>query len=77
VLRVHRALVIAEIALAVVLVIGCTVMVRSFVKLQQVELGFAPDHLLTFELALTKKTYPGATSIAVAAHGLARAPPCG
>jgi putative ABC transport system permease protein len=60
-LRARRGLVIAEIALAVVLVIGCTVMVRSFVKLQQVELGFAPDHLLTFELALPKKTYPGAT----------------
>jgi putative ABC transport system permease protein len=34
-LRARRALVIAEIALAVVLVIGCSVMVRSFVKLQQ------------------------------------------
>jgi predicted permease len=60
-LRARRALVIAELALAVVLVIGCSVMVRSFLKLQQVELGFRPDHLLTFELALPKKTYPGAT----------------
>ncbi len=60
-LRARRALVIAEIALAVVLVIGCTVMVRSFVKLQQVELGFRPDHLLTLELELPKKTYPEVT----------------
>lgn len=60
-LRARRALVIAEIALAAVLVIGCTVMVRSFMKLQQVELGFRPDHLLTFELELPKKTYPGAS----------------
>jgi putative ABC transport system permease protein len=60
-LRARRALVIAEIALAVVLVIGCSVMVRSFVKLQQVELGFRPDHVLTLQLELPKKTYPGAT----------------
>ncbi len=58
-LRVRRALVITEIALAVVLVIGCTVMVRSFVRLQRVELGFKPDRVLTFGLDLPGKTYPG------------------
>jgi len=61
-LRVRRTLVIGEIALAVVLVIGCTVMVRSFVRLQRVELGFAPDHLLTFGIDLPEKTYPAATA---------------
>ncbi|HTL34393.1 MAG TPA: ABC transporter permease [Kofleriaceae bacterium] len=60
-LRVRRALVIGEIALAVLLVIGCTVMVRSFLKLQQVQLGMKPDHLLTFEIELPEKTYPGTT----------------
>ncbi len=60
-LRVRRGLVIAEIALAVILVIGCTVMVRSFVRLQQVELGMKPDHLLSFELEIPRKTYPGVT----------------
>ncbi|MEO7731121.1 MAG: ABC transporter permease [Kofleriaceae bacterium] len=59
-LRVRRALVITEIALAVVLVIGCTVMVRSFVHLQHVDLGFKPDHLLTFGTELPDKTYPAA-----------------
>ncbi|HEY5950542.1 MAG TPA: ABC transporter permease [Kofleriaceae bacterium] len=57
-LRVRRGLVIGEIALAVVLVIGCTVMVRSFNKLQHVELGMKPDNLLTFTLELPLKTYP-------------------
>lgn len=57
-LRVRRGLVITEIALAVVLVIGCTVMVRSFVRLQHVELGFRPDHTLTFGIDLPKRTYP-------------------
>jgi len=60
-LRVRRALVIGEIALAVVLVIGCSVMVRAFVRLQHVELGMKPDHLLTFEIELPPKTYPGGT----------------
>ncbi|HEU0032972.1 MAG TPA: ABC transporter permease [Kofleriaceae bacterium] len=60
-LRVRRGLVIAEIALAVLLVIGCTVMVRSFLKLQHVNLGFNPERMLTFELELPKKTYPGTT----------------
>ena len=58
-LRVRRALVITEIALAVVLVIGCTVMVRSFVRLQHVELGFKPDHVLSFGVELPTKAYPG------------------
>src|SRR5262249_46053132 len=57
-LRARRALVVSEIALAVVLVVGCTVMVRSFLRLQHVELGFAPDHLLTFGIELPRKAYP-------------------
>jgi putative ABC transport system permease protein len=58
---VRRALVIAEIALAVVLVIGCSVMVRSFLRLQQVDLGFQPDHVLTFGIELPTKTYAADT----------------
>jgi putative ABC transport system permease protein len=58
-LRVRRALVISEIALAVMLVVGCTVMVRSFLRLQRVDLGFQPDHLLTFGIELPARTYPG------------------
>ena len=60
-LRVRRALVIAEIALAVVLVIGCTVMVRSFLKLQRVELGYNPANAIAFNIEAPEKTYPGAT----------------
>lgn len=60
-LRARRALVIVEIALAVVLVVGCTVMVRSFVRLQDVELGMKPDHVLSFEIELPLKRYPAAT----------------
>ena len=78
-LRARRTLVIAEIALAVVLVIGCTVMVRSFVRLQRVELGFKPDHVLTFELEIPpSKTYPAPTArrvLAIASRIALRALP--
>ncbi|MDQ3337103.1 MAG: ABC transporter permease [Myxococcota bacterium] len=60
-LRVRRALVIAEIVLAVVLVVGCVVMVRSFLKLQRVDVGYNPENLLTFGIELPEKTYPGMT----------------
>ncbi|HEU0037430.1 MAG TPA: ABC transporter permease [Kofleriaceae bacterium] len=56
-LRVRRVLVIVEIALAMLLVIGCTVMVRAFVRLSRVELGFQPDHVLTFGVNLPLRTY--------------------
>ena len=56
-LRVRRALVVAEVALAVVLVIGCGLMVKSFVRLQKVDLGFDPDRVLTFHLSLPTATY--------------------
>ena len=57
-LRVRRALVVAEIALAVVLVIGCGLMVKSFMRLQRVDLGFEPAGVLTMEIELPPKTYP-------------------
>ena len=59
--RFRRALVIAEIALAIPLVVGCSVLVRGFVRSQRIEPGFAPDHLLTFGLALPPAAYPGTT----------------
>jgi putative ABC transport system permease protein len=58
-LRARRALVIAEIALAVLLVVGCTVMVRSFLRLQQVDLGFDPENALVFGVEYPVKAYPG------------------
>jgi putative ABC transport system permease protein len=60
-LRVRRSLVIVEIVLAVVLVASCIVMVRSFLKLQQVQLGFDPKNMMTFGIELPEPTYPGTT----------------
>ena len=53
-----RLLVIVEIGLAMVLVIGAGLMVKSLTKLQAEETGFNPDGLLTFQLSLPRSAYP-------------------
>ena len=55
--RFRRTLVVAEVAAAVVLVIGAGLMMRSFWRLQQVDPGFDPRNILTMELALPSATY--------------------
>ncbi|MEP7272426.1 MAG: ABC transporter permease [Acidobacteriota bacterium] len=54
----RKALVVTEIALAVVLVVGSGLMIRAFWKLQQVNLGFDPDGLLAFSVNLPGSKYP-------------------
>jgi putative ABC transport system permease protein len=61
-LRVRRALVIGEVALSVVLVVGCGLMARSFTRLQKVDLGFDPSHLMTLNIELPRPYYPSDTS---------------
>ena len=49
---------IAEMALALVLLIGAGLMIRSFAALQQVRPGFDPSGVLTFRIALPPAKYP-------------------
>jgi predicted permease len=50
--RLRAALVIGEIALAVVLTIGAGLLLRSFVTLLNVDPGFRAEHLLTLQIQL-------------------------
>ena len=45
--RARRVLIVAELALALVLLVGGGLLLRTFVALQRVDLGFNPSHVLT------------------------------
>jgi putative ABC transport system permease protein len=55
--RLRGGLVVAELALAVMLLAGAGLLMRSFMKLQAVDPGFKPEHALTFELSLPDARY--------------------
>jgi putative ABC transport system permease protein len=56
--RMRRLLVIAEVALALVLLVASGLMVRSFIKLRQVDVGFTEHNVLTLRVPLPEAKYP-------------------
>jgi len=55
--RFRKALVVTEMALALILLIGTGLMVRAFWKLQEVHPGFQQSGLLTMRIALPQSVY--------------------
>jgi putative ABC transport system permease protein len=58
-LRLRRALVVAEVAVAVVLLVGAGLMLRSFQVLLDVDLGMRPEGVLVSRISLDRARYGG------------------
>ena len=59
----RRGLIAAELSLAIVLVVGAALLLKSFWRLQHVTPGFRSDHLLTMQLVLSKTKYPDVVKV--------------
>ncbi|HEY0083772.1 MAG TPA: ABC transporter permease, partial [Pyrinomonadaceae bacterium] len=55
--RLSSVFVVAQVALALVLLIGSTLMIRSFLRLQAVDPGFGTENLLTLRVSLPGAKY--------------------
>jgi putative ABC transport system permease protein len=60
--KLRNTLVVVEVALSLVLLVGAGLLMRSFVALEQVELGLNPDNILVARLPLPKEQYKTATA---------------
>ena len=55
--RLRKSLVIAELTLSIILLIGTFLLLKSFEGLKRAELGFNPDNVLTYRVALGWRKY--------------------
>ena len=62
--RIRSVMVATQVAVAVPLLVGSGVLVRSFVRLSAVDPGIKPDHVLSLLLAVPRSKYPGDQPVA-------------
>jgi predicted permease len=62
-LRLQSFFVTVEFALALVLLIGSGLLIRSFAKLLETNPGFRPDHVLTLNIPIPSERYTQATKV--------------
>lgn len=60
--RLRNGLVVGQVGLALILLVGAGLLVRSFQNLQQVDLGFEPEGVLSLRIQLPGVRYPDAES---------------
>ncbi len=62
--KMRSLLVVSEVSLALVLLIGASLLIRTFLALRHVNPGFDPHHVLTLKMALTGDLYKKTAGIA-------------
>ncbi len=68
--RLRAALVVAEISLALVLLISAGLLIKASLRLQTTKLGFDPDNVLTFAVSLSAREYPDTAQVLALQDGL-------
>ena len=66
--RLRSALVVAQVAVTLLLLVGAGLMVRSLWQLLHVPLGFEANHVLTARMTLPRTRYPDAGRVAAFQH---------
>jgi len=56
--KLQKTLVVAEVGLALILVIGAGLMIQTYIGLRNVKLGFNPEKVLTLRTSLSDTKYP-------------------
>ena len=68
--RTRQILVIVEVTLAVMLLVGAGLLIRSFAQLQRVPTGFNAERVLTLAITLSGRKYPDTATVQVAYRDL-------
>ena len=59
--RLRKSLVVVEVALSLMLLAGSSLLIRTFVAMARVDLGYQPERFLTMRIPLPPQRYPDAT----------------